>query len=251
MARARGSFGDIRTSPRNQRLLKWLRRKPQPHTVIGETADGEEHRCTVSLTGPTQWSDVLSVVRPCIAFKALDKDGNTLRALELDPDDPELRAELELESVTRAAAPVAGSVPIISVDIPRLVDNLARNIREASSEAARQQAGAFRDGFTAMTNVVNLCLNMLQRVDQRMAEQEEDAAARAEEARQAALLAQQTEPTAPADQRQQLAMMALQRALSGGNGATPGNGAGMNMGTLMQLLQQFQQSQPPEGESNG
>lgn len=244
MARARGSFGDIRTSPRNQRLLKWLRRKPQPVTVVGETVDGEEHRCTVSLTGPTQWSDVLSVVRPCVHFKALDKEGNTLRALDLDTDDPELRAENELEAAQRATP---GSVPIISVDIPRLVDNLARNIREASSEAARQQAGAFRDGFNAMTNVVNLCLNMLQRVDARMQDQEEEIAAR--------LAAAQQQPTdaTPGDQRQQLAMMALQRALAGGgNGApTNGNGGGMNMGALMQLMQQWQASQPPEGESNG
>lgn len=245
MARARGSFGDIRTSPRNQRLLKWLRRKPQPVTVVGETADGEEHRCTVSQTGPTQWSDVLSVVRPCVHFKALDKEGNTLRALDLDADDPELRAESELESAQRIAAAQPGSVPIISVDIPRLVDNLARNIREASSEAARQQAGAFRDGFTAMTNVVNLCLNMLARVDARMQDQEDELAARA------AAQAQGAPEATPGDQRQQLAMMALQRALAGGGNGAPANGGGMNMASLLQLVQQFQQSQPPEGESNG
>lgn len=244
MARARGSFGDIRTSPRNQRLLKWLRRKPQPVTVVGETVDGDEHRATVSPTGPTQWSDVLSVVRACVHFKALDKEGNTLRALDLDPDDPELRAEGELEAAQRIAAAQPGSVPIISVDIPRLVDNLARNIREASSEAARQQAGAFRDGFAAMTNVVNLCLNMLARVDARMQDQEDELAAR---------LAAQQQPgpdAAPVDQRQQLAMMALQRALGGGGNGAP-NGAGLNMGALMQLMQQFQQQQPPEGEGNG
>lgn len=245
MARARGSFGDIRTSPRNQRLLKWLRRKPQPATVVGETVDGDETRATVSATGPTQWSDVLSVVRACVHFKALDKEGNTLRALDLDPDDPELRAESELEAVQRIAASQPGSVPIISVDIPRLVDNLARNIREASSEAARQQAGAFRDGFNAMTNVVNLCLNMLARVDARMQEQEDE---------RAALLAAQQQPEpqqGPVDQRQQLAMIALQRALGGNGNGAPANGGGMNMASLMQLVQQFQQSQPPEGESNG
>lgn len=244
MARARGSFGDIRVSPRNQRLLKWLRRKPQPATVVGETVDGDECRATVSLTGPTQWSDVLSVVRKCVHFKALDKDGNTLRALDLDPDDPELRAESELETAERIQAAQPGSVPIISVDIPRLVDNLARNIREASSEAARQQAGAFRDGFAAMTNVVNLCLNMLSRVDARMQEQEDELAARA-----AAGVAPTDSP--PVDQRQQLAMMALQRALSGGANGAPANGGGLNMGALMQLMQQWQASQPPEGESNG
>jgi hypothetical protein len=234
MARTRG-FGDIRTSPRNQRLLKWLRRKPVPHTVVGETADGEECKAVVSLTGPTIWADVLSVVRACVHLEAKDKEGQTLRALDLDLDDPELRAESELEAAS--SRPVPGSVPIISVDIPRLVDNIARNIREASNEAARAQAGAFRDGFSAMTNVVNLCLNLLTRVDDRLAEAEERDRANAQPTI--------VETAEPADPRQQMAMLALQKAMGGGNGAAPG--AGINMAQILQLVQQFQQNQPPAG----
>lgn len=238
MARTRG-FGDIRTSPRNQRLLKWLRRKPVPHTVVGETVDGDEVKAVVSLTGPTIWADVISVVRACVHFEARDKDGQTLRALDLDTDDPELRAESELEGARSLAQ--AGSVPLISVDIPRLVDNIARNIREASNEAARAQAGAFRDGFSAMTNVVNLCLNLLTRVDDRLAEAEE---------RDRVNVQTTAEPAEPADQRQQLAMLALQKAMGGGNGGPPGNGAGMNMAQILQLVQQYQQNQPPAGEES-
>jgi hypothetical protein len=235
MARS-GGFGDIRQSPRNQRLLKWLRRKPTPHTVVGETADGEECRAVVSLTGPTIWSDVLSVVRKCTHLEARDKEGQTLRALDLDLDDPELRAESELEAHRSTAQ--AGAVPIISVDIPRLVDNIARNIREASNEAARAQAGAFRDGFSAMTNVVNLCLNLLTRVDDRLAAAEDAERERAN-----------VQTTAePVDERKQLAMLALQKAMGGGNGQP---GAGMNMAQILQLVQQFQQNQPaPNGEES-
>lgn len=241
MPRSRG-FSDIRPSPRNQRLLKWLRRKPVPHVIVGETADGEEHKAVVSLTGPTIWSDVLSVVRACVHLEARDKEGNTLRALDIDADDPELRAEDEAEAAERGARAVPGSVPIISVDIPRLVDNIARNIREASNEAARAQAGAFRDGFSAMTNVVNLCLNLLTRVDDRLAEQEERARAEHEQA---------NVPTTaePVDERSKLAMLALKSAMGGGNGAP--NGGGMNMQQILQLVQQFQQGQPPaEGEQS-
>lgn len=235
MARTRG-FGDIRTSPRNQRLLKWLRRKPVPHTVVGETVDGDEVKAVVSLTGPTIWADVISVVRACVHFEARDKEGQTLRALDLDTDDPELRAESELEA--QSSRPVPGSIPIISVDIPRLVDNIARNIREASNEAARAQAGAFRDGFSAMTNVVNLCLNLLTRVDDRLAEAEERDRANVTTA----------EPAEPVDERKQLAMLALQKAMGGGNGGPP---AGMNMAQILQLVQQFQQNQPPaQGEES-
>jgi len=233
MARTKG-FGDIRTSPRNQRLLKWLRRKPCPHTVVGETEDGEERRAVVSLTGPTIWQDVLSVVRPCVRLEAKDKDGNTLRVLELDPDDPELRAEHELESVQRIVGE-HGSVPLISVDVPKLVDAIARNMREVAQESAKQQAGAFKEGFAAMTSVVNLCLGLLVRVDERMAQVEAD----------------REVPEAPApaavDPRQQMAMLALQKAMGGGNGAP--NGGGMGMADILRLVQQYQQAQPtPEGE---
>jgi len=232
MARTKG-FGDIRTSPRNQRLLKWLRRKPCPHTVVGETEDGEERRAVVNLTGPTIWQDVLSVVRPCVRLEAKDKDGNTLRVLELDPDDPELRAEHELESVQRIVGE-HGSVPLISVDVPKLVDAIARNMREVAQESAKQQAGAFKEGFAAMTSVVNLCLGLLVRVDERMAQVEADR--------------EVPEAAAPAavDPRQQMAMLALQKAIGGGNGAP--NGGGMGMADILRLVQQYQQAPPtPEG----
>jgi hypothetical protein len=218
-------------------LLKWLRRKPCPHTVVGETEDGEERKAVVSLTGPTIWADVLGIVRACTHLECRDKEGNTLRVLDLDADDPELRAENELEAVQRTIGQ-HGSVPLISVDIPRLVDNLARNMREVAAEAAKQQAGAFKEGFAAMTSVVNLCLGLLVRVDERMAQVEHDAQ-------------QTTVEATPTDPRQQMAMLALQKAIGGGNGA-PTNGGGINMAQILQLVQQFQQSAPqtPEGETS-
>ena len=249
MARRPSSFADIRTSPRNQRLLKWLRRKPQPAVVIGETVDGDEKRASVSLTGPTQWSDVLSVVRLCVHFDAVDKDGQVLRSLDLDPDDPELRAESEIEAaqaIARHSAP--GSVPLISLDIPRLVDNLARNFREVSSEAAQHTAHGYRDGFSAMTNVVNLCLNMLTRMDERMEQEElrrreEDEVRRQQEAAAAAAGGGGQQGT-----REQLVAMALQKAL--GNGAAGAGGlAGLDLGAVMRMVQSIQSAPPEGGES--
>jgi len=83
----------------------------------------------VSATGPAQWADVVGVLRACVKIQALDKDDQVLRQLDLDPDDPELRAETETEAALSGVARGAASVPIISVDIPRLVDNIARNMR--------------------------------------------------------------------------------------------------------------------------
>lgn len=239
MARAAHTFGDVRISPRNQRLLKWLRRKPLPHSVVGECEDGEERRAIVNATGPATWSDVLSVVRACVHLEAKDADGNTLRAIDLDPDDPELRAESELERAEQIAARaiVPGSVPIISLDIPRLIDNLSRNMREVAGEAARNQSSAHKEGFNAMVSVVNLCLSLLVRLEQRMAAYDE----------RAELERENQQPPQQVPQREQLAMMALQRAIGG----APSNGAGggLDLGALMRMAQQFQQPPTEGGET--
>src|SRR5690349_19817456 len=229
MARPRSTMTDIRTSPRNVRLLRWLKRKPMPHRLVGETVDGDEVKAAVSATGPAQWADVVGVLRACVKIQALDKDDQVLRQLDLDPDDPELRAETETEAALSGVARGAASAPIISVDIPRLVDNIARNMREVASESARQQSGAFKEGFSAMVSVVNVCLGLLVRVEQRLAEVEDQAAQQNED----------NEAGGP-QTREQLAQMALQRAL-GGNGAAPTNGGGTVKPTdLLQLVQSMQ-----------
>jgi len=231
---------DIRVSPRNRLLLHWLKRKPMPARIVGETLDGDEVKAAVNQTGPAQWSDLVGVLRGCIKVQALDKDDQVLRVLELDPDDPELRAETETEASLRglARANVGASVPIISVDIPKLVDNIARNMREVASEAARQQSGAFKEGFGAMVSVVNVCLGLLVRVENRLAEVEDQAAQHQEE----------TEGNGP-QTREQLAAMALQRAMGGG---APTNGGGkFDPSELLKLVASLQQQQQqPNGGSD-
>jgi hypothetical protein len=235
MARPRSTMTDIRTSPRNLRLMRFLKRKPTPARLVGETLDGDEVKAAVSATGPAQWADVVGVLRACVKVQALDKDDQVLRVLELDPDDPELLAETETEAAVRTVARGGSAVPIISVDIPKLVDNIARNMREVASEAARQQSGAFKEGFGAMVSVVNVCLGLLVRVENRLAEVEDQAAQ-----------AQQQEETSGPQTREQLASLALQRAL-GGNGAAPTNGAGFNPADLLKLVQSLQQQKPEGG----
>lgn len=235
MGRPKAEIGDIYTSPRNVRLLRWLRRKPHPARVVGETPDGDEVACAVNITNNGAWKDVLSVVRSCVLLRALDKDGNELRRLELDPADPELRAESEMEQALGAIAKTGGAVPIISVDIPKLVDNIARNMREVASEAARSNANAHKEGFAAMVSVVNIALGLLVGVEQRLA--------RAEDA-----LAQQTAPgEGEGDQRQTLAMMALQKAMGPSGG---GNGASVDPAALLTLIQKIQQQGPAESEDH-
>ena len=229
MARPRSELGDIRTSPRSVRILRWLRRKPQPARIMGETDDGEEVIAVVAATGPAQWTDVLGVVRPCVKLKAVDAKDNVLRVLELDPDDPELRAESETEqALANVSKGRAGSVPIISVDIPKLVDNLARNMREVAGESARMHAAATKDAFAGMASVVNLCLGLLVRMENRLAA--------AEDAMADATAAAQGEP---GDERTKLAMMALQQ-LQAKNGT--GGGGGFDLTALLKMMQQQQQN---------
>ncbi len=229
---------DIRVSPRNRLLLHWLKRKPMPARIVGETLEGDEVKAAVNQTGPAQWSDLVGVLRGCTKVQALDKDDQVLRVLELDPDDPELRAETETEAALRGLARGGGggaAVPIISVDIPRLVDNIARNMREVASEAAKQQSGAFKEGFGAMVSVVNVCLSLLVRVENRLAEVEDAQHQQDQEA----------EATGP-QTREQLASMALQRAL-GSNGAVPNGGGKFDPSDLLKLVQSLQQQQPNGG----
>lgn len=220
-------------SPRGLRILRFLKRKPQPAKLVGETEDGEEVTCAVNRTGPAQWTDAVTVLRECMKIQALDKEGAVLRVLTLDPHDPELQAEAETEQATRnAARGVHGSVPVISIDVPKLVDNIAKNLRETAISSAGQQAAAFKEGFAAMTSVVNLCLSLLVRVEERL----EEATARTQQ------------PETDEDgQRSMLVQAALQKAL-GANGHAPG--ITIDPAVISQLVQRFATANP-DGEENG
>ena len=86
-----------------------------------------------------------------------------------------------------------------------------------------------------MVSVVNVCLNLVVRIENRLAEAEEQAAAAA---------AAQQEEGSGTPTREQLAQMALQRALGGGNGAAAGN---FNPADLLRFVQSLQQQQTPQG----
>lgn len=240
MARPRSELGDIRTSPRNRRLLRFLKRKPAPEKLVGETDDGDEVTTVLSGTGPATYTDACGVLRDCVRVRALDNKDRELRRLELDPEDPELRAEAETAEAVRGMVRHSGpSVPIISVDLPKLVDNIARNMREVAGEAARQNANAHRAGFEAMVSVVNIALGLLVGVEQRLA--------RAEDQLQSATVPTTGEPT---DERSKLALMALQQAMGGGGNGAPNGGAGFNPQMIMQMLAKMQQPQQ-SGEPHG
>lgn len=230
-------MGDIRTSPRSVRLLRFLKRKPAPAKLLGETEDGEEIECVISGTGPATYTDAVGVLRDCVKVKAQDEKGRTLRVCTLDPDDPELRAETETEQALRGISK-HGSVPIISVDLPKLVDNIARNMREVAVDAARQNAAAHKEGFAAMVSVVNIALTLLVGVEQRLAHAED------------ALHNVGNAGNDPDAQRTQLAQLALQKVM-GGNGG--GNGGGSwDPAKMMQLVQMLQNSNATgDGNADG
>ncbi len=225
------------TSARGWRILRFLKRKPLPAKLVGESHDGDD--VTVALTGDSSsaFSDAVTALDNCWTIRALDKDGNTIRKLEMDPQDPELAADAPDQPSSMAAR----SNTIISIDVPKLVDNIARNMREVAAAAASQQSKAFSEGFQAMTSVVNLCLQMLVRVERRLEVAEE-----------------RTELAAPADgNRNQLVMLALQKALGGETTTQPqaGSNGGIHITPAMinSLLEQFMASgATSEGDgSNG
>lgn len=227
MARPKSEMGDVRTSARNVRILRWLRRKPALAKVVGDTDTEDEVTCVVAGQATQELHDVISVVRDCVELRGLDDKGNELRRLKLDANDPELRAEREVAAAVSNSN--QNSVPIISVDVPKLVDSIARNIREAVSEATRNNSNAHRSGFEAMTAVMNIALNLLVGIEQRYLNAEEALAART--------TAASGDPNDPEAQKRQMAMLAFQKVM-GGNGA---NGAGFDPAKLMAFMQQMQQ----------
>lgn len=237
MARPKSELVD-RTSARTVRVLRWLRRKPLPAKIVGETADDDEVTCAVSGGSTNELHDVCSVVRDCVGLTAFDDKGNRLRRLTLDAgSDPELRAEAEVEAAVRSGG--QNSVPIISVDVPKLVDSIARNIREAVSEATRNNSQAHRGGFDAMVAVMNIALNLLVGIEQRYANAEQALAERLNAAPVG------NDPNDPAAQKHQMAMLAFQKVMGGG-----GNGAGgFDASKLMAFMQQMQ-AQQGGGEGN-
>ncbi len=231
MARPKSELG---TSARNVRILRWLRRKPALAKVIGDPDLDEEVTCVVAGDKTQELHDVISVVRDCSELRGVDKDGNELRRLKLDSrNDPELRAEAEVER----SSGQQGSVPIISVDVPKLVDSIARNIREAVNESTRNNSSAHRAGFEAMIAVVNVALNLLSGLEARYATVETLLAQR-----NAAPEGEETDP------KRKMAMAALQQAMGGGG--TNGAG-GFDPTKLMQFMQSMQSAAPPNGAGNG
>lgn len=241
MARPRSEMGDIRTSARNLRILRWLRRSPPLAKVIGNTDEDDEVTCVVAGSKTQELHDVISVVRECTSLRGVDDKGNELRRLNLPADDPELRAEREVAAAVSSGT--HNSVPIISVDVPKLVDSIARNIREAVSEATRNNSSAHRGGFDAMVAVMNIALNLLVGIEQRYANAEQALAQRAADA--AAGGAGDDDP------KRKLAMAAFERAMGGGGG---NNGSGgMDPIKLMAFMKEMQNAgvATPDGEQNG
>jgi hypothetical protein len=246
----------VGNTARGARILRWLKRDPEPARLVGLDDDDEE--ITVKLaaakkgTGSSRgrFLDAANVLFRCYKITALDSDGAVLRVLELDPDDPTLKVDDELGEARRGKPDMTGRVQVISIDVPRLVDNIAANMKDVAAAAVSQQATAFAQGMSAMTSVVNLCLSLLVRVDQRLSEAEAIAAQQAE------AITVNGQPQ-PANMKEELVRMAFAKAMGVNgnppNGAPP-NGVQMDPAAFMAFMQQMGQAaaqQTPPEHANG
>lgn len=233
---------------RGRRIYHWLRRNPPLARIVG--VDEGDQEVTVSLernaglSGQTKWRDAIVALYECVKLRGLNDKGDVVRVLTLDADTDATIAEAtdehENRVLARHSAKESGST-LIAVDVPKLVESIAKNMQEVARSSAEQQANAFKSGFDAMTNVINLCLGMLQRVDQRLEELE------------------QTQPEAdeadePEPNRNALVEQALQQALA--NNGAPAAAAGVNPQQAVQLSALLQQylgggARRPQPEPNG
>ena len=225
-----GSHLKQNNNKRARKILAWLRQNPIPRMCRAVHEDGSDVEVVVQPPqGRIRWTDAMRAVYKCSEITALDDAGRILRVLDLEPaaeDEAELnRLEIAHQKMlSEADARLPGREPIISVDVPLLVEKIASAMKDVARTAAEQQSEAHAAGFNAMTNVVTLCISMLQRVDQRLADREEDARELEEE--RIALLQQQPQPGTDGDPRSALAHAALQKVLGGGifGGGEPANG---------------------------
>lgn len=214
-------------TPRGRKIYTFLRKEPKASKVRAFNEDREPW--TVMVTTP---KEVCAAVIDADKLEALDLAGNILRVLDISEDEPD-------QATPRSSE-------LLAVDVPRLIDNIGRNMRELVAESSKMQSQAYKSGFDAMTDVVKLCIDMLQRVDARLEEAE---------TREPQLVVQQEAPDG-AD-RSELARMALMRALGGGPPvATPGGGVNTaQVQALQTLFDQYLASQmsgaPQNPEPNG
>lgn len=255
---SRAQFSKVRESPKGMRILKFLRRQPMPAKITGVDSEDETISCVIpKKPNNAAWTDTVRVLIDCTDIKAYDDAGNIMRVLPIDPDDPTLQAEEE--TVKARTRGYQGQAPIISVDVPKLVDNIAKNLKDVAVAAASMQAQAFTAGFEAMTNVMNTTLNMIVRLEERLGAAEDEAdAAKHEviETRAQLQAAASSVPDEAGTNREQLAMMALERVMGGGGGTNgqsiPPNQMAALQFVMQHLQAQAQQQQPPEGApSNG
>ena len=227
--RSAATWGTL-DAARAKKIYAWLRRKPIPYQLRCEGDDGEEKTIQCLLpSGKVKWTDVVDAALGYELVTAVDEQGNVLRELKQDLNDPRGVAQAEIDQQKKDAASDArlpGREPIISVDVPRLVESIAVNMQKASAASAEQQAQAFKAGFGAMTNVITLCIRMLQRVEQRLEEERENRLDAEDEVRELTT----TATDAPAEDRTELAIAAAMQALgvkgkpnANGNGKPEGN----------------------------
>lgn len=236
-------------SLRARKIVAWLRRVPVPHQIRCEH-DAKEDKTiqVIPEQGKPKWTDICEAALAYDHLVGLDKNGNVLRELPLDPDDPDIRKQAVIDTQvkeSKAAAALPGREPIISIDVPKLVEAIASNMKDVAKESAAMQANAFKGGFDAMVSVVNLCIGLLNRVDRRLEDVED--AHHELQANQGAIQVEGEE--APED-RNQLAIAAMLQHLGAnkGNGAPKGDEVdpvlALKLGEL--LKQYLPGSKPPE-----
>jgi len=246
------SHWQVMDSLRARKIVAWLRRVPVPHQIRCEH-DAKEDKViqVIPEQGKPKWTDICEAALAYDHLVGLDAKGAVLRELPLDPDDPDIRKQATIDkqvAESKAAAALPGREPIISIDVPKLVEAIASNMKDVAKESASMQANAFRGGFEAMVSVVNLCLGLLTRMDRRLEDVED---AHAEQLENAGALTTTAE-TAP-EERNQLAIAAMLQHL-GGNKGGPSNGGGDAVDPVLalklgELLKQYMPgSNPPEAE---
>jgi len=156
------------TSPASIRA--WLRRSPQPASLLIETEEGDEKRIRISDDARNRWKSAVESVHAAGAVKvqALDEEGTILRAIRLESEEAQ---EDPHEAMQRQADEYEKRLSKERRDNAMMLDRYGDRLNEAferGSQSAGQGLEELKDCVriltenfvTAITNIHNLAVNL-------------------------------------------------------------------------------------------
>jgi hypothetical protein len=118
-------------------LFQWLRKKPHPVRLRIRNVDDETNTIEINASSSQRWKLALEAIKAsrAVTVEALDKEGNILRARELE-SDPEGASEEERDQRSRDRS-MSNERKEVAAMLDRYGERLNQAFREGANAAAK------------------------------------------------------------------------------------------------------------------